>query len=76
MLTVLQGTLRTQDKELISQLNRCQDTIEAIKKQRTQFNENDELDEEEEGHWEDWEIAGTNISVYISYLSKRPQWPV
>ncbi|XP_033727014.1 uncharacterized protein LOC117316506 [Pecten maximus] len=56
------GSLRAQDKALLSSLSRCQDTIEDIKKQRTVLNENDEDDleedeDEEEDHWEDWEIA-------------------
>ncbi|OWF55766.1 dentin sialophosphoprotein-like [Mizuhopecten yessoensis] len=56
------GSLRAQDKALLSSLSRCQDTIEDIKKQRTVLNENDEDDleedeEEDEDHWEDWEIA-------------------
>ncbi|XP_062592086.1 uncharacterized protein LOC134253574 [Saccostrea cucullata] len=49
------GLLRAQDKVLLSQLKRCQDTIEVIKKQRSE--EMEEGEEEEEGHWEDWEIA-------------------
>lgn len=49
------GLLRAQDKVLLSQLKRCQDTIEVIKKQRSEEMEDGE--EEEEGHWEDWEIA-------------------
>ncbi|KAJ8322250.1 hypothetical protein KUTeg_000721 [Tegillarca granosa] len=44
------GLLRAQDKVLLSQLQRCQDTIEDIKKQRR-------LSESEEEEWEDWEIA-------------------
>ncbi|KAK3087673.1 hypothetical protein FSP39_009013 [Pinctada imbricata] len=48
------GLLRAQDKVLLSQLKRCQDTIEVIKKQREEFNE---IEEDDEGHWEDWEIA-------------------
>ncbi|XP_069106738.1 uncharacterized protein [Argopecten irradians] len=55
------GSLRAQDKALLSSLSRCQDTIEDIKRQRTVLNENDEddleEDEDEEDHWEDWEIA-------------------
>lgn len=45
--------LRAQDKVLLSQLKQCHDTIEDLKKQRSQNSD----DEEEEGHWEDWEIA-------------------
>ncbi|XP_071144140.1 uncharacterized protein [Mytilus edulis] len=47
--------LRAQDKVLLSQLKRCHDTIEDLKKQRSQ-NPHSE-DDEEDGHWEDWEIA-------------------
>ena len=42
---------------LLSQLKRCHDTIEDLKKQRSQSSQSDD---EEEGHWEDWEIAGNN----------------
>ena len=52
--------MRAQDKVLLSQLKRCQDTIEVIKKQRSEEMEEGE-EEEEEGHWEDWEIAGTGL---------------
>ena len=57
LLLILQGDLRTQDKQLLEDLNRCQDTIEHIKKQRAQTEE-DIGEEDEEDHWEDWEIAG------------------
>jgi phosphohistidine phosphatase SixA len=47
------------DKVLLSQLKRCHDTIEDLKKQRSQNSPHSECEEDdEEGHWEDWEIAG------------------
>jgi hypothetical protein len=43
----------------LSQLKRCHDTIEDLKKQRSQNSPHSECEEDdEEGHWEDWEIAG------------------
>lgn len=49
--------LRAQDKVLLSQLKRCHDTIEDLKKQRSQNPSSDAEEDDEEGHWEDWEIA-------------------
>ncbi|KAL5014078.1 hypothetical protein ScPMuIL_008348 [Solemya velum] len=46
--------LRAQDRTLLSQLQRCQETIDVIKKQKSvAAYESDD----EEGHWEDWELA-------------------
>ena len=54
--------MRAQDKQLMSQLQRCRETIDSLKQQRSSWEEGSEygdLDEEdEEDHWEDWEIAG------------------
>lgn len=57
---VLQETMRVQDKALLGQLQRCQETIESIKQQRALWEEcsEDDLDEGDEDHWEDWEISG------------------
>ncbi|KAL4218428.1 hypothetical protein ACF0H5_023163 [Mactra antiquata] len=56
------GVLRTQDKVLMSQFQRCQDSIEELKKQKPWYEvfSDDEYDDDEyeDGgrHWEDWEI--------------------
>ncbi|XP_060567142.1 RNA polymerase-associated protein LEO1-like [Ruditapes philippinarum] len=52
------GVLRTQDKVLMSQFQRCQDSIEELKKQRPWYEvfSDDEEEEEDGKHWEDWEI--------------------
>ncbi|XP_067666220.1 uncharacterized protein [Haliotis asinina] len=52
-------TMRVQDKALLGQLQRCQETIESIKQQRALWEEcsEDDLDEGDEDHWEDWEIS-------------------
>ena len=52
-----QGSLRTQDKVLTSQFQRCQDSIEQLKKQKAWY-EMFSDDEEDDRHWEDWEIDG------------------
>lgn len=58
---MFQGVLRTQDKVLMSQFQRCQDSIEELKKQRPWyevFSDEDEDDDDDGKHWEDWEIDG------------------
>lgn len=51
------GVLRTQDKVLMSQFQRCQDSIEELKKQRPWYEVFSDDEEDEDGkHWEDWEI--------------------
>lgn len=50
------GVLRTQDKVLMSQFQKCQDSIEQLKKQRPWYEIYSDDEEEDEKHWEDWEI--------------------
>ena len=50
--------LRTQDKVLMSQFQRCQDSIEELKKQRPWYEVFSDEEEEDSRHWEDWEIDG------------------
>ncbi|XP_052764760.1 uncharacterized protein LOC128206394 [Mya arenaria] len=53
------GVLRTQDRVLMSQFQRCQDSIEELKRQRPWyevFSDEEEGDEETGGNWQDWEI--------------------
>ena len=66
----LQETMRAQDKELLGQLQRCQETIESIKQQRSLWEEGseDDLDEGDEDHWEDWEITGKKKNFQIDIM--------
>ncbi|KAK3580017.1 hypothetical protein CHS0354_030916 [Potamilus streckersoni] len=50
------NVLRTQDKVLMSQFQRCQESIEQLKQQRPWLSDNYSDDEDDERHWEDWEI--------------------
>ncbi|KAH3897099.1 uncharacterized protein LOC127864539 [Dreissena polymorpha] len=54
------GVLRTQDKVLMSQFQRCNDSIEELKRQRPWYEvfSDEEEGEEDAGskHWHDWEI--------------------
>ncbi|KAK6186861.1 hypothetical protein SNE40_006126 [Patella caerulea] len=54
------SNLKIQDQQILGQLRRCQDTIENLKIQKNTWHDGDmsedDLDEDE-GHWEDWEIS-------------------
>ena len=60
LISCFQGTLRTQDRVLTSQFQRCQDSIEQLKKQRPWYEvfSDDDDDDDDHRHWEDWEIDG------------------
>ncbi|ESO89678.1 hypothetical protein LOTGIDRAFT_164981 [Lottia gigantea] len=55
------SNLKIQDQQILGQFRRCQDTIDNLKSQKTlpwsdwDMTSEDDL-EEDEGHWEDWEI--------------------
>lgn len=61
---MLQGVLRTQDKVLMSQFQRCQDSIEELKKQRPWYEVySDDDDDDRSGYWDDGEIEGNHVFI-------------